>query len=344
MLDPRYAYMSAYLKGEEPKTVASSHIDRLSRTTNVADALGIIRETDIGSYLEGVTIRGFEDVDEALWTYFAQRIAYLEAFKYCPEDMRKVSRAFVIKFDVANVKATLQGIVSGEKTPLIPIGAIHAEGFLEELDASETVQDVADVLTQCRLPDLVPAVKNYDPAGGAKSRIALESALESEYYHNLLKVARGVRDGSSLTKAYGLVIDLVNTGIVCRAVVEGIGPAAGDYLISDGYILAEKTLRDILPYKLTDVSRRIDNPQYRELANEISNAYDKSKSVTVIDEVIEKYKFATLRDLLSPRALSPLVMAWYLILKEAELRNLRLLLKAIYDGIAIEEVKRYLLL
>jgi len=316
----------------------------MSRVTNVTDAIGIIRETDIGSYLEGVSVRVFDDIDNALWEYLAARIAHIEAFKYMPADMRKVSRTYVVKFDVANVKSTLQGIVTGEKTSLLPLGTIHDDGFLPELQASEAVQDVADILTRSRLPDLAPAVKAYDPAGGTKAKIALESRLESEYYHGLLKTARVVREGSSLAKAYGLVIDLANLGIVCRAVVEGIGAAAGDFLISDGYIIDEKMLRDVLPYKLPDVPRRIDLPQYRELLNEIASAYDKAKSVTVIDEVIERHKSAALRDLLSPRVLSPLVMAWYLVVKETEVRNMRLVLKAIFDGVSVDEVKRYLLL
>jgi vacuolar-type H+-ATPase subunit C/Vma6 len=344
VLDPRNAYMSAYLKAEEPKMVNGSHIDRLSRVTNVTDAIGIIRETDIGSYLEGVSVRGFEDIDNALWTYFAGRIAHIEAFRYMPDDMRKVSRAFVVKFDVANVKSTLQGIVTGEKTPLLPLGVIHDQGMSADLQASETVQDVADVLTRSQLSDFAPAVKAYDPAGGVKAKIALESSLESGYYHGLLKTSRGLREGDVLAQAYGMVIDLANLAIVSRAVVEGIGPAAGDFLITDGYIIEEKMLRDVLPYKLPDIPRRIDLPQYRDIANEIASAYDRTKSVTVIDEVIERHKFAALRDLLSPRVLSPLVIAWYLILKETEVRNLRLILKAIYDGVAVEEVKRYLLL
>ncbi len=344
VLDPRYAYMSAYLKAEEPKIVTGSHLDRLSRVTSVADALGIIRETDIGSFLEGVNVRSFEDIDEALWNYLAERIAHLEAFKYVPEDMRKVSRSFVVKYDVANVKSTLQGIVTGEKSPLIPIGTLSDSGLLQELEASETIQDVAGLLTLAQLPEFVPHVKAYDPAGGAKAKIAVESGLESEYYHGLIKMARGIREGAVLVKAYGMVIDLANLGIVCRAVVEGVGTAAGDFLITDGYIIDEKTLRDILPYKLPDVPRRIDFPQYRDVANEIATAYDKTKSVTVIDEVIEKHKHAALQGLLAPRALSPLVMAWYLILKEIETRNLRLVLKAIYDGVSVDEVKRYLLL
>jgi vacuolar-type H+-ATPase subunit C/Vma6 len=37
-------------------------------------------------------------------------------------------------------------------------------------------------------------------------------------------------------------------------------------------------------------------------------------------------------------------MAWYLILKEVEIRNLRLILKAIVDGIPVQEIKDFLVL
>jgi len=42
--------------------------------------------------------------------------------------------------------------------------------------------------------------------------------------------------------------------------------------------------------------------------------------------------------------LSPLVMAWYLILKEVEVRNLRLVLKTIGDGVLVQEIKDFLVL
>ena len=40
--------------------------------------------------------------------------------------------------------------------------------------------------------------------------------------------------------------------------------------------------------------------------------------------------------------MSPLVIAWYLIIKEGEIRNLRLILKAAFDGISADEIKEYL--
>jgi vacuolar-type H+-ATPase subunit C/Vma6 len=49
-----------------------------------------------------------------------------------------------------------------------------------------------------------------------------------------------------------------------------------------------------------------------------------------------------LKEMLSPRVLTPLVIAWYLIVKEIEIRNLRLVLKATFDTIPVEEIKEYL--
>ncbi len=344
MLDPRNAYISAYLKGEEPKVVSENQLERMSRTTNMADAIGTVSETDIGAYLEGVTVHGFEDIDAALWAYMAGRIAHVNAFKFIPADMRKVTKAFSIKYDIANVKSVVQGIVTGVKTPLLPLGTMHEDGFGGELQTAETIHDVADLLTRSRLSNLAPIVRSYDPSGGARAKIAAESALDSEYYHGILRTSRGILDGNVLAAACGFLIDMTNLSIVCRAVVEGIGIAAGDYLISGGHVLEEKALRDVLPYKLSDVPRRIDAPQYRSIVEEVASAYDRAKSVTTIDEVIERHKYRAMRDLLSPRVLSPLVALWYLILKETEVRNLRLVLKAIYDGVPYEDIKRYLLI
>jgi vacuolar-type H+-ATPase subunit C/Vma6 len=39
-----------------------------------------------------------------------------------------------------------------------------------------------------------------------------------------------------------------------------------------------------------------------------------------------------LRDILSPRILSPATMLWYLLIKELEIRNLRLIFKMLTDG------------
>ncbi|NWF78245.1 MAG: V-type ATPase subunit [Chloroflexi bacterium] len=342
MLNPRYAFISACLKGEEPKTVTSEHIDKMMAASNLQDALAIIRETDIGSYLEGLPVRTFDDLDQCLWSYLAQRIQYVEAFKFLPKDVLKLSRAYVVKYDVSNVKAALQSIAIGKKASMIPVGIIYNSGLLDELSKAENIDDIIELLTKCKLGDYVPALEQYKGDKGAKSKLLAEARLDGEYYKNMLNMARRIKDGFVLAQAFGLIIDLANLQIAMRAIIEGIGADATEFVIAGGYRITDKAIKELLPLKITDIPARLEDAQYQEIANEVSAHYDKTKSITAVDEIIDKHKFRILKEMLSPRVLSPLVMAWYLILKEVEIRNLRLALKAIVDGVSVQEIKNYL--
>jgi V/A-type H+-transporting ATPase subunit C len=344
VLNPRYAFISACLKGEEPKTVTSEHIDKMMTASNLQDALAIIRETDIGSYLEESPVRTFDDLDECLWRYLAQRIRYVESFNFLPQDVPKLSRAYIVKYDVSNIKAALQGISGGEKTSMIPVGIIHNNELLDELFNAENADAIIQLLIKCKLGDYVPALEQYKIDKSAKAKLLVEARLDGEYYKSMLNMARRIKDGSVLTKAFGLVIDLTNLQIASRSIIEGIGPDAAELIIAGGYMITDKAIKELLPLKMTDIPARLEDTQYQDIANEISTNYDKTKNITAVDEIIDKHKFRMLKEMLSPRVLSPLVMAWYLILKEVEIRNLRLVLKTIVDGVPVQEIKNYLVL
>ncbi len=344
MLYAKYAFLSAYLKGEEPKVVTSDHIDRMLKSSNIQEALEIIRETDVGNYLEELTVKTFDDLDEYLWRYFAQRISYVESFKLLPKDIQKLLRTYIVKYDVLNIKAALQSISTGKKIRMLPVGIIHNNGLLDELPSAENAGDIIELLIKCKLGNYVSALEGYKVEGGAKSKLLAESRLDSEYYKSMLSMARRIKDGSVLSKALGLIIDLTNLQIASRAIIEDIGPDAAECTIPGGYMITDKAIRDLLSFKLADMPQRLENPQYRHVAEEVLSSYENTKSITSVEEIIDKHKFRLLKEILSPRVLSPLVMAWYLILKEVEIRNLRLILKAIADGAATEKIKEYLVL
>ncbi len=344
MLGPKYAFISACLKGEEARTVTSEHMDRMVTASSLQDALAIVRETNIGSYLEELPVETFDNLDEHLWRYLAQRIGHIESFKFLPKDVLKLSEAYVIKYDVSNTKAALQRISTGKKASMIPVGVIHKNGFLDELANCQDVEDIIKVLARCKLGDYIPALQQYRADKGAKSRLAAEAKLDGEYYKNLLNIARRIKDGSVLARAFGLVIDLTNLQMVFRCVIGGLAVDAAEFVIAGGYRITDKAIKDLLALKAGDIPARLEDAQYQEIANEVSATYDKTKSITAVDEIIDKHKFRMLREILSPRVLSPLVMAWYLVLKEVEIRNLRLVLKAIIDGVSAQQVRDYLVL
>jgi len=344
VLNPRYAFISACLKGEEPKAVTSEHIDKMMTAANLQDALAIIRETDIGSYLEEFPVRTFDNLDECLWSYLAERIRYVESFRFLPKEILMVSRAYVVKYDVSNIKAALQGISIGKKASMIPVGIIYNNGLLDEFFNAENVDDIIQLLIKCKLGDYISVLEQYRIDKSAKSKLLAEAKLDGEYYKNMLNMARRIKDGSVLSQAFGLIIDLTNLQIALRAIIEGIGPDAAEFIIAGGYRVTDKDIKELLTLKITDISARLGETQYKDIVNEVTTNYDKTRSITTVDEIIDKRKFRMLKETLSPRVLSPLVMAWYLILKELEIRNLRLALKTIVDGVPVQEIKDYLVL
>jgi len=344
LLDTRYPFLSAYLKGEEAKLVTSNHIDRMSQVSSLHDILDVIRETAIGSYLEGVLVETFDDLDEHLWMYLGDCLERVEWFKPVPADILKILKAYIVKYDVLNIKAALQGISTGKQARRIPIGVIHNYGLLDELSSAENVEGIIELLTKCKLGNYASILEECKIDEGVESRLLAEARLDEEYYKNLLSITKGIRDSVVLSKAYSTTIDMTNLQIILRAIIGGIGPEAAEYTINGGYMLSSEAIKELLPLKLNDVPSKLENTQYQNMAEEVVNSYDRTKSIAVIEEIVEQHKFKLSQEVLSPRVLSPLMIAWYLILKETEIRNLRLILKAMFDNILVEEIKNYLVL
>lgn len=341
MLDTRYPFLSAYLKGEEARLVTSNHIDRMSKVSSVRDIFGIIKETDIGGYLDGELIETFDDLDEHLWLYFSECLERIEWFKPVPTDILKILKAYTVKYDVLNIKAAVQGISSGKQARRIPIGVIHNYGLLDELFGAENVDDIIELLTKCQLGNYASILEEGKIDEGVKPGFLAEAGLDGEYYQNLLNMTRDIMDGAILAKVFGILIDLKNLQVMLRAIIMGRGTDAAKDIINGGYILSSEAIKELLPLKLSDIPGRVEY-LYQDMAEEVVSSYDRTKSVTVVGEIIEKCKFRLIKEILSPRVLSPLMIAWYLILKEVEIRNLRLTLKAMFDNIPIEEIRNYL--
>ncbi len=342
LLDAKHAFISAYLKGEESRTIIMTQMEEMLKTDNIQEAMALIRETELGSYLEQFPIETFDDLDAILWQYLAACIKYAESFKFSPPDMAELSRAYMAKYDVFNIKAALLSIATDRKASLLPLGELHDRGLLDKLSAAENTNAIIEMLAVSGLKDYVPAVKNYADGENRESRSLAEANLDNAYYKSLQHVIMRIKDGFIIRQTMGMMIDLINLQIVARNIIAGLKVNADQCTIADGYLIGEDTVKELLSLKLNDLPHHLEGTPYTDIAEEILAGYDKTKSVTAIQSVIDKYRFKWLREMLAPRVLSPLVMLWYIILKENEIRNLRLILKAIKDNASREEVKDYL--
>ena len=346
MIGTGYAFASGYLKGEEARLITSEHVRRMSNAPSIQGVLEIIEDTDIGSYLREVTLMSFDDIDEHLWSYLHHCLQRLEWFRMVPTDLLKISRAYIAKYDVLNVKAALWRVATGRKVSMIPVGVLHSFGLLDRLADAENLGDVIEPLVSCKLRNYADILREEEQrfSQGARSRLQVEARLDNEYYRGMLNTAKASAESYMFCKALGIIIDLANLQIVSRAMIEGLGPEVAEYTIGGGVMLSAETIAELLSLRLGDMPQRLEDFQYRDLAQEISAGYDGTKSIAVVVETVEAHKFRLLKEILAPRVLSPLMIVYYLILKEAEIRNLRLILKAILDGIPVMETRKYLVL
>jgi vacuolar-type H+-ATPase subunit C/Vma6 len=333
----------ALLKAEEVSVVGKNHIERFAAASDEADAQAALGDTHLGAYLESAGYGGSRQRDDVLWRYLASRIASLEGLHFLPPDARSFSRAYVLKYDVANVKAVLQGLALEREPALLPIGVIAARRQLDELAAAETIGEVVEVLMRTGLALFAPVIRSFHPAAGPKARRAIEAGLEDTYHRHLLHTAHGLVGGVLLAKACGMMIDFANLSIFFRALLLNSGRAAGDAFVGGGYLLEIGSLQEALMHEIRDAPRRLDHHLYLETAMEVVDAWEKSGSVASVDQVIERHRFAALRSLLAPQVAPAAVMAWFLIVKEIELRNVSLLFKSIGAGATLDDVRKHLL-
>lgn len=341
--DTRTAFLLAFLKSLEAGLVNRGHADRIASTRESNDLVKILRDTEIGVALEGAPISGAHERDRLLWTHLADTIEELLSRPFFPSDAAIFARAYVLKYDVANLKTALAALALDQKPVFRPIGILQSRDLLGQLAACESVQDASELMRQAGLESFRSAISDLKPSAGRQAPFATEAALDREYHRLLTETSRHSKEGEITAMACGLMIDLANLSLLFRALIIGLGPSAFSRFISGGYLLGSQTLRDCLSQPLQDVPRRMEHAAYREIAAEVVDAWKESEAISIPDVIIEKHRLAALRGILSPRIAPGAAMAWFLILKEIEIRNVRLLLQSIDDGVAFEDIRPLLL-
>lgn len=344
-INTRYAFTSAYLKGEEARSISTEHIDGMfQRSMSLQDIIDSMRDTDIGTYLLEFAAGGtrtFDDIDEFLWIYFGGCLERLRRFEI-PKEMDRMLDSYIKKYDIANIKTSLRKALEEATADMCPLGTLHSEGYLEELEDAKTIEEISEVLESCNLDDYSAIIKDIREKE-ARSTFEGEFRLESLYYDSMRASFTDMSDGGVLVKSLAIMIDLTNLQVVFRSALGKANPGTGDFILEGGHMLSATTIRELLSLTMAEIIGRLEATEYHQIAREVSRSYEKEQTVAVIDRVMGTYQFRLLRDILSPRALSPCNLLWYLIIKETEIRNVRIILKSVEDGIELSDVRDYLI-
>jgi vacuolar-type H+-ATPase subunit C/Vma6 len=342
LIGAHYTFSSAYLKGEEARVISAGHVDEMLQKSTTQDILEAIRDTDIGDYLLEQPVKTFDDADRYLWRYLGECMKRLRRLNP-PFDIIRLADLYMEKYDVMNTKISLRQVLAGKTAPMAPLGIIYDQAYLDELSDVKSVDGIIDVLVKCNLIDyasIVEDIKEID----IRSMPKWEAGLSRMYYVRLTGTMAKMGDSRVFIKALGIMIDFINLQAVFRSVLPGKEAPAGKSALDGGHMLSGRIVKELFSLKPAEITAMLEHTAYHQMAREILKSYEQEENITVIDRTIDRHRFRLLKELLSPRILTSLNIFWYLILKELEIRNVRLILKALADGIQLSEIKDYLVI
>jgi vacuolar-type H+-ATPase subunit C/Vma6 len=225
---------------------------------------------------------------------------------------------------------------------MIPIGAIHAQGGLEALAAAPDAEAVAAVVAACKLGVFAAPLAAWRAAADPAARLAAEGELSRACLRELAKVARTFGKNSPLDRAVALLADCANLQLACRAVIGNLGPGAANAAVEGGFSISPALTRELAGMKIAEIPARIAVTPHAAAASDIVAQWTRTANAAAIEDVLSRHRLALLREALAMRLLSPVLVAWYAALKEAETRNVRLLLKAKFDELPEDRVRESL--
>ncbi len=337
----RYAFLSAYVKGEEARGVQGDHVSTiLQRARTVQEALEIIRDTDVGEALREETWKTYPEFESRLWNALSENLARIRRFAL-PEGMGTMIRVFLNRFDLLNIKLALRAVHEEKPFVPVPLGTLHDEGLLDDLSRVKTLPDLAAHLPAAGLGeygDILWDVKELDE----KIILDLERVLDGFYNERWVKTLGSLDEGPLLVRVQGVFIDYANLRAVFRLVTGGRGAVSENIFLEGGHLLEIAALKEFLTLSPGEIVTRLGDTEYEYAVSDLARSLEKGRSVGTIDQVLDRHLYRTVRYLLAPRALSPCTLLWYLLVKELEARNLRMIFKVLHDGVPVGEIRDFM--
>lgn len=350
-----YAYAYGIVSGKTGKLFDSRTFDELVMFKSVEEVAAFLEGTDYEHDLrEAVGKRINVDLMERSLLNHFKRI-YQDVVSSLPVfDSEMLDRIIMGKFRIDNLKIIMRSIHSGKgreeiENDLYPI--FDHETTKKLLD-SENVRQFVSRLKG--IPGQAALDKKLEEYEKTNSLLPLEIALDKEFLeswdkkfsseskstmNSVLFVLTGRRRLSfpeELQYFIGLRTDVTNIKTLLRCRLSGI--ECDDYLIKGGLHLSSKL--DVMKYKeIDDILTILDETPYGHVCRESVSVYQKSKSMSGIDTMLEEKFLSMLKDASIFNPLGIMTIMLFISQKWREVRNLRTIVVCKHHNIPPEEIK-----
>ncbi len=341
-----YAYTVARVKAKKSLLMKEEDYSKMMMMT-VPEMSRYISETGYQKEMVDLAVRssGLDLLEHATYTNMAKVFStILEASEGELNDMLS---AYLAKWDIWNMKVILRGKsygldANGIKEDLVPAGSLSAES-LDKLIAIDSQEDIIAAFGKMAHVIFTPEVLAAQKAGVNLEEI--EDYLDKFYYTRLVNsVDTSSRPSLLFLNFVRQEIDLENLETILKLKVEGIrGDAVLKYIIPEGKHIDMKLATQLA--NAESIEAMIPDLAGLDFYENIKDALPTAnKSLLGVLAGLKGYAMQQAKKFSHLYPLSVIPVLDFMIHKENEVDNIRIIARGTESGLSKEEIKALLVI
>ncbi len=339
-----YPYVCARVKGKKSKLISKDSYARILKmeTPSISRFLGE------GQYREqmlalGAKYSGVDLIEMATRDNLAE--VFTQIIEFSEGNLRTMISRFLDRWDVWNVKTIIRGKSYGAANDeiiedLIPAGSFSTE-FLQKLAEKETIEEVMEELENTIYDFALQEAKGEEEEFPPIS--VFEDALDRAYYSFLLEVVPPTTVPMKLFRMFiRKEIDMINLRTLLRTRQEA-ERIERDVFIDGGLELSREDLETLVPLSIKELLPRLQKYSfYDDISGPLKEI--EAKGLNDVVRALEKHhlKQASKYSHLHPLSILPVLD--YLISKEIEVENIRIIARGKRDGLSESTIRDLLVI
>ncbi|MFW6375772.1 MAG: V-type ATPase subunit [Thermoplasmatota archaeon] len=332
-----FTYPNAKFRAHGNPFIKEENLKPLSESRNINEVYSKIREHNYEIPKEAT-----EDINEVEKNLEMNTIEYIKkAYMATPNEAKPLVNAWLAKYDVKMAKRAIKAVAREKEKEeidqkVLPVKMID-EDLKDELMSARNVQELLGILKNTELDEVLSGKEWED------NFFELDIALDKYLFEKMRQAVMQVEaeEKSPVKYFFGKYTDILNLKIVFRGIREDIDEEVlKDSLLPPGRELEKWKLENMVDSSnLEEAMVELEGTSYTELRTEGT-----SMSNFDLEMNLDKKLLSIVSEILSQNILTIGPLIKYLVAKDLELRNLKILIRGLKEGMDPERISKMMIM
>lgn len=322
-----YSYATAYLRARELKLLDKNRIDRMLEATKVEEAYRILAEAEYG--MNNESIKSVFDFEALLSEEMKKTYALL--LEIGPH--AEVVEAFQKRYDYFNVKVLLKAELSNQDVPpiLLDTGLIDMDELVRIVRERNYVQ-----LEQIMQDAIAKVYDVFSKTGDSQIiDLILDKALYQQFYVDLKDIKN-----KFINKLADIIMDITNIKMFIRLKALNKPLEFIKKVLLEGGLIDKELYFNNVGTPTEDFLNAIESTEYSESIQKSLNNKE-NENIQTLERVLDDYLMTYMQQAKHiTLGIEPFIA--FLFAKEAEIKNVRIILTGKINGLSNDLIRERL--